>query len=168
MLKKILQSVIDYIYPLFQRFLPYQVYAYLVVGGINTALNIFLYIICYLLLLPKEGVVFNGFVFESYTISLVIAFVITVPTGYWLAKEFAFTHSKNNDPATAKQAMKYVLVVLQGLGSDYLLLKGLIVIAGMNPTPAKIVSTITILTMNYLLQKYFTFREKPTPTQRFV
>lgn len=159
MLKKLIQYFLDLIYPLFKKVMPFQVYAYLAVGAANTALNIILFAVLYQFVLPAEGITLNGFTIASYTISLLIAFLITVPTGFWLAKHFAFNQSSSEEKS-GKQLGKYFLVVLQGLGSDYLILKGLIVFFNMHPTVAKIISTTIVLTMNYLLQKYFTFKEK--------
>jgi len=159
MLKKNIHYMLKLFYPLFQKVLPYQTYAYLSVGTVNTAINILLYAIFYQVVLPKGEIHIYGINMESYTISLIVAFLATVPTGFWLSKHFAF----NQNPvvgSTIRQLGKYFLVVLQGLGSDYILLVSLIHIAGLHPTIGKIVSTVIVLTINFLLQKYFTFRIK--------
>jgi putative flippase GtrA len=160
MLKKVILQFLQIFYPLFKKLMPYQLYAYLAVGAINTVLNIALFAFFYQLVLPKEGCMLMGNNIASYTISLLMAFAITVPTGYWLAKHFAFNDQKVVDDASAKQLGKYFLVVLQGLLSDYLIMKGLIVFCKLEPTVAKIISTVIVLTFNYLLQKYFTFKTK--------
>jgi putative flippase GtrA len=159
-MKKVIQWGLDFIYPIFKNFLPYQIYAYLAVGAINTALNIALFAIFFQFVLPKSGIVINGFPLASYTVSLLIAFMITVPTGFWLAKYFAFNEESSNRKKSGQQLFKYFLVVLQGLGTDYLLMKGLIVFLEIYPTVAKVISTVIVLTLNYLLQKYFTFAAK--------
>jgi putative flippase GtrA len=110
--------------------------------------------------LPQSGVVIAGYVVASYTVSLLIAFMITVPTGFWLAKYFAFGRQDQNSQKSGLQLFRYFLVVLQGLGTDYLIMKGLIVFIGLYPTIAKIISTVLVLTLNYLLQKHFTFKVK--------
>lgn len=157
MLKTFIQWGIDLVYPVFRRVLPFQLYAYLAVGAINTVLNIALFAIFYQLVLPTAGFVINGAAVASYTVSLLLAFALSVPTGFWLAKHFAFRQEGDADEQNAQKLGKYFLVVLQGLGSDYLILKGLIVLLNVQPTIAKIVSTVIVLTANYLLQKYFTF-----------
>ena len=159
MIRSLIQTVLDIFYPLFERFFPYDVYAYLAVGAANTALNIFLFAICYQFVLPPEGASFFGFTIASYTISLIVAFFATIPTGFWLAKHFAFKSGAGTG-RTGRQLGKYFLVVLQGLGSDYLLLVGFILLAGFHPTLAKVVSTVIVLSVNFLLQKYFTFQVK--------
>ncbi|MBB5634971.1 putative flippase GtrA [Pedobacter cryoconitis] len=158
MIKQIINYFLRLFYPLFRRFMPYMVYAYLAVGAINTLLNILLYAWFYLFIIPKSGLVIDGFTIASYTISLVLAFLITVPTGFWLAKTFAFEEAKKLKDDSAKKLGKYFLVVLQGLGSEYLILTGLIIFLNLDPTVAKFISTAIVLTFNYFLQKHFTFK----------
>lgn len=159
-MKKVIQWVLDLIFPIFKRFLPYQVYAYLAVGAINTILNIVLFAVLFQFVLPQSGVVIAGFLVASYTISLLVAFMVTVPTGFWLTKYFAFRREDQNSQKSGRQLYRYFLVVLQGLGTDYLIMKGLIIFVGLYPTIAKIISTVLVLTLNYLLQKHFTFKVK--------
>lgn len=159
-MKKVIQWVLDFIYPVFKKILPYQVYAYLAVGAINTVLNIVLFAIFFQFVLPKTGILAGGFLVASYTISLLMSFITTVPTGFWLAKNFAFNGDNQNRQRSGQQLFKYFLVVLQGLGTDYLIMKGLIILLGLYPTIAKIISTVLVLTSNYILQKHFTFKAK--------
>jgi putative flippase GtrA len=148
------------LYPVFKKWLPYQVFAYLAIGALNTLLNIVLFAVFYQIILPEPGITVNNYLVASYTIALMIAFVLTVPTGFWLSKNFAFIDAANNVKENKKQFGKYFLVVLQGLGSDYLIMKTLIVFLGIYPTVAKVISTVIVLTLNFLLQKYFTFKNK--------
>ena len=154
-----IEGFLRLLYPLFKKWLPYEVYAYLAVGAINTALNIILFAVLYEIILPKQGFSIQGFNIASYTIALLIAFFVTIPTGFWLSKNFAFKDAASGTKRTTNQLFKYILVVGQGLGSDYLILKALILFLSMQPTIAKIFSTVIVLTVNFLLQKYFTFRK---------
>ncbi|WP_296703388.1 GtrA family protein [Algoriphagus sp.] len=157
-LKKGIESFLQFFYPIFKKWLAYDVYAYLAVGAINTALNILLFAILYEFILPKDGWILADYLIASYTLALLISFFATIPTGFWLSKNFAFKSASSETKKTTKQLFKYILVVGQGLGSDYLILKGLIVFFEMEPTVAKIFSTVIVLTVNFLLQKYFTFK----------
>ncbi len=158
-IRRLIQAVLDFFYPIFEKLFPFDMYAYLAVGAGNTALNIVLFALCYQFILPPEKVNICGLQIASYTVSLIFAFIATVPTGFWLAKHFAF-RSKSIPGQSFKQLGKYFLVVLQGLGSDYLLLIGFILLAGFHPTMAKLLSTLIVLSVNFLLQKYFTFQVK--------
>lgn len=158
-MKKIILASLDILYPLFKRFMSKSVYQYLALGAVNTVLNVFLFILFYQFILSSKEYRIFGFSIESYTLSLLYSFLITLPTGYWFAKHFAFSET-SGDQATAKTFSKYFIVVVQGLVSDYLLLKFLIEIAHLNPSLAKTLSTLIVLTVNYLLQKHFTFKSK--------
>jgi putative flippase GtrA len=161
MLKKIIQQLLNLFYPLFKKFMPFQVYAYLAVGGANTLFNIGLFTVCYLWLSASPVYI------ASFNISLlaveiatIISFIASVFTGFWLSKNFAFTDAVNEKKETTKQFGKYSFVALQGQFSDYLITKGLIVAFGINATIAYVASTVIMLVINFFLQKYYTFRVK--------
>ena len=158
LLVKGIEAFLRFFYPIFKKWMNYQVYAYLAVGAINTALNIFIFAALYEWVLPKAGYDIQGYNVASYTVALIIAFFATIPTGFWLSKNFAFK-TETKTKKTGFQFFKYFLVVGQGLGSDYLLLKAQVVLLEMEPTLAKIISTVVVLTVNFLLQKYFTFKK---------
>jgi len=150
MLKKFILQLLNLFYPLVKRFIPFRVYAYLAVGAANTVFNIALFALLYVALTKTILAV------EAAT---VISFTITVVTGFWLSKNFAFTDAGNEKKETQKQFGKYFLVSLQGQFSDYLITKGLIVFLLINPVAAYFISTFIILVLNYFLQKYYTFRK---------
>lgn len=151
MLKKIILRLLSFFYPLVKKFIPFHIYAYLAVGAANTVLNISLFAILYLLLQSTV------FALEAATI---ISFGITVITGFWLNRTFAFTDAANEKKEINRQFSRYFLVSLQGQFTDYLLTKGFVVILFFNPLLAYFISTAIMLTLTYFLQKYFTFRSK--------
>lgn len=131
--------------------MPFQVYAYLAVGAANTVLNIGLFAILYLALSA------TAFSVEAATF---FSFAITVLTGFWLNKNFAFPYAGNEKKETSKQFGKYFLVSVQGQFSDYLITKGLIVFLRIKPVPAYFISTLIMLALTFFLQKHYTFRAK--------
>lgn len=151
MLKNFIHQLLKFFYPVVKKLMPYQVYAYLAVGTANTVLNIGLFIGLYLILHH------TAFAVEMATS---ISFIITVLTGFWLNKNFAFTQAGNEKKETQKQFGKYFLVSLQGQFSDYLITKALIIFLNINPGIAYIISTVIMLTITYFLQKHFTFSVK--------
>ncbi len=151
MLKNIIHTLLKFFYPLVKKLIPYQLYAYLAVGAANTVLNIGLFTVLFLTL--DSSVI-------AVEVATTISFSITVITGFWLTKNFAFTSASNDKAATKKQFGKYFFVALQGQFSDYLITKGLIVVVLLHPTLAYLLSTFIMLILNYFLQKYFTFRNK--------
>lgn len=149
MIKYFIQQWLKLLYPLVKKLMPFQIFAYLAVGAANTVFNIVLFSALYLAL---SKTIF------AVEIATVISFLITVLTGFWLSKNFAFNATADGKNETQKQFGKYFLVSLQGQFSDYLITKGLILFLGLNPVIAYFISTFIMLTINYFLQKYFTFR----------
>jgi len=167
-MKTIIEYFLNLFFPLFKEKLSYQVYAYLAVGAANTVLNILIFALFLEFILPQNNVLFLGFSFASYTIGLLVAFFLTIPTGFWLSKNFAFINKTKTHIKVGGQIRKYFAVVLQGLCSDYLILKGLIIFIGLHPTPSKIISTVIVVTLNFYLQKYYTFKGHSSEKIEFV
>ena len=150
MLKRCIQQLLDFFYPVVKRLMPFSVYAYLVVGAANTVLNIGLFVLFMY--------VFSGTLL-ALEVSTVISFVFTVVTGFWLNRNFAFSGSGERCSETQQQFGRYALVALQGQFSAYVLTKVMTVLLSVNASVAYFVTTVIMLTLNYFLQKYFTFRK---------
>lgn len=151
MLYKLIRQLLKYFYPLFSRWLPYQVYAYLAVGAANTIFNISLFAIVYNSTKDISSL--------AVEIATVVSFTISAVTGFWLNKHFAFTQADNEKRATGKQFTKYVLIAVQGQISAYLLTKGMVNFLLIDASVAYLLTAIIMLTINYFLQKHITFRK---------
>jgi putative flippase GtrA len=162
MIKRYILQLLNFVYPLVKKLVPFQVYAYLAVGAANTMLNIALFAAFYWLIAASISISIAGFKLHTLAVEIatIVSFFITVITGFWLSKNFAFTGAGNEKKEKAKQFGKYFLVSLQGQFSDYLITKGLIVLLQVNPVLAYLISTFIMLTINYFLQKYYTFKAK--------
>jgi putative flippase GtrA len=162
MLKNTIQFFLNLFYPIFKKILSFKVYAYLAVGAANTLFNIGLFTLFYLLIFHSSGWVISGFNLNilSVEIATVISFLLSVVSGFWLSKNFAFTDASNEKNEKKKQFGKYFLVSLQGQFSDYLITKGLIIFLAIEPTIAYLISTFIMLIINFFLQKYYTFKVK--------
>lgn len=151
MLYRLIRQLLKYFYPLFSRWLPYQVYAYLAVGAANTIFNIGLFAIVYNSTKNSPSL--------AVEIATVVSFTISAITGFWLNKHFAFTQADNEKRATGKQFTKYVLIAVQGQISAYLLTKGMVSFLLIDASVAYLLTAIIMLTINYFLQKHITFRK---------
>ncbi len=160
MVQFLIRQLLKFFYPIVKKVMPFQVYAYLAVGAANTLLNIILFAGCYSLLVATGGITIAGLHLNKLAVEIatIISFAITVATGFWLSKNFAFTDASNEKKEKAKQFGKYFLVSLQGQFSDYLITKALIVLLLIKPIVAYFISTFIMLLLNYFLQKYFTFK----------
>ncbi len=162
MIKKIISNFLELFFPMFKNIMPFQVYAYLSVGAANTLFNIGMFTLFYLLISTSPGLFVLGVdcKYLAVEIATIISFLLSVISGFWLSKNFAFTDASNDKAEKIKQFGKYFLVSLQGQFSDYLITKALIIFLFLEPTIAYLISTFIMLILNYFLQKYFTFKVK--------
>jgi putative flippase GtrA len=164
MIKQFINQVLELFYPLMKRWMPFQVFSYLLVGAANTILNIALFILCFHTLTLSDNIFMQKVALELATI---ISFGLTVISGFWLSKNFAFREASYEKNESKKQFGKYALVSLQGQFSDYLITKGLVLFLFFHPSIAYCISTIIMLILNYFLQKYFTFRSSKILTDKY-
>lgn len=150
MVQKSILLLLNIGYVFLKRLLPYQVYAYLFVGALNTVLNVLLFMLCYQLFVNHSMAV---------EISTMIALLVTILTGFWLQKNFVFGTQQEEKKHGSKQLIRYSLVALNGQITAYILTKTMILVLYLNASLAYILTTIFMLALNYFLQKYFTFKK---------
>lgn len=150
MLVNFLYRIANLGFPIVKRLMPYQVYLYLFTGALNTFLNMLWFAVFVTLL---------GDYFLSVEVATIIALIVTVYTGFWFSKNFAFKQEEATNIERQNQFKKYVLVAIQGQVSSYLITKVLIVLLSFKPILAYILTAIVMLTTNYFLQKYFSFKQ---------
>ena len=153
--KEFIVTLAEWFYPPFSRILSRQTYLYLVFGGGNTVLDIFLYFIFYNFVLDKQ-ILDLGFVSISpHIAAFVLAFCITFPLGFLLAKYITFTQS---DLKGRVQLFRYGLTVAMCILQNYLFLKLFVEIFGWYPTVSKMITTAIVAVYSYISQKHFTFK----------
>ena len=153
--KEFIVTLAEWFYPPFSRILSRQTYLYLVFGGGNTVLDIFLYFIFYNFVLDKQ-ILDLGFVSISpHIAAFVLAFCITFPLGFLLAKYITFTQS---DLKGRVQLFRYGLTVAMCILQNYLFLKLFVEIFGWYPTVSKMITTAIVAIYSYISQKHFTFK----------
>ena len=158
---KIITKIIDFVYSPFQNCIPRELFRYAACGGGNMVLDWILYFITYNFIVGHDLVYFQLSTFNfqlcltPHIASLCIVFPITLLTGFWLNKYVTFTHSTLH---SARQLMRYILIVAVNLGINYFGLKLLVEHFGWYPTPSKICITLFTIIISFLGQKFFTFR----------
>jgi len=153
MKKSLILFLLKGFYPIFSKVLPFSAYAYLATGAVNTFLNIGLFLLFF-----KISMFSVSTAFLSVEIATVLSFLITVLSGFWMNKNFAFSEASRASKQVQKQFKRYFLVAFQGQFSDYFITKGLILFIYIRPEFAYFMSTIIMLIINYFLQKYYTFK----------
>ena len=156
-MKNLILRIIDFFYPLFSRFMPLQTFRYAACGGGNTVLDIILFHI-FEQRLVKYGVIHIGtFAISSHIAAFIAAFCFTFPTGFYLSRYVVFTESTVRGRI---QLVRYFSLVMACLGLNYMFLKIFIEQMHIQPTWAKIFTSVIVVTFSYLSQKHFTFKVK--------
>jgi putative flippase GtrA len=153
-IKSILEKLIDWFYPLFRRFMPKETFRYAFCGGINTALDIFLFFISYNFILKKQILNLKVLAISPHIASFLMVFPITFTTGFLLSKYVTFTESSLRGRI---QLFRYFVTVFVCIILNYIFLKLFVDICGFYATPSKILTTLLVVVYSYFSQKYFTF-----------
>ncbi|MDP2338146.1 MAG: GtrA family protein [Bacteroidota bacterium] len=148
-------QVIDYFYTPFRTYVSLETFRYAATGGFNTALDIFLYFICYNFILGKHIVDLQIFSVSPHIAAFLIVFPVTFFTGFLLAKYITFTNSEIRGRV---QLIRYMISVSGSIFLNYVFLKILVEYGGLWPTLAKIITTGIVVVYSYFVQKFYTFR----------
>jgi putative flippase GtrA len=161
--KKLIISFIDYFYPPFSRFMPLQTFRYAACGGANTFVDIVMYAIGYNFILHKHDLDLGFFVMKPHIASIIIAFCVSFPTGFFLMRNIVFTQSTLQGRV---QLWRYFVLVVICLFLNYVFIKLFVEQVHIYPTFAKILTTVIVVTFSYLTQKNYTFKAEQVKTKR--
>jgi putative flippase GtrA len=154
-IRDIFNTVIDWSYPIFAKFLPKSTYKYAFNGGINTSFDIFLYFAFYNFILNKQDLNLGLVVISPHIASFLLTFPLTFVSGFLLSKYITFTES---DIRGRVQLVRYGITVLVCIFLNYVFLKLFVEFCGFYPTVSKILTTFFVITYSYFSQKHFTFK----------
>jgi len=150
-----IERFVLWLYPPFKRFMPEQTFKYAATGGMNTAMDIFLFFIFYNFVLKKEIVDLGFYAVSPHIAAFLMSFMFTFPTGFLLAKFISFPGSFLRKRI---QLLRYGMTVMGSIVLNYIFLKIFVEVFGWYPTPSKIVTTLIVILFSYTAQKYFTFK----------
>ncbi len=154
-IRLIIIRIIDYFYTPFRGYIPLETFRYAATGGFNTALDIFLYFVCYNFVLDKQVVDLHIFSISPHIAAFLIVFPITFFTGFLFAKYITFTSSEIKGRT---QFVRYMLAVSGSILLNYIFLKLFVEYVGLWPTLAKVLTTGIVVIYSYFTQKFFTFK----------
>lgn len=155
LLQSFILRCLEFFYPPFKRFLPYETFKYAACGGANTALDIFLYFVTYNYVLDKQALVIGSARIGSHIASFIFVFPVTFCTGFLLSKFITFSQSAIRGRV---QLFRYGVTVLVCIVLNYVFIKIFVEYFGLYPTPAKIFTTVIVVIYSYFSQKHFTFK----------
>jgi len=150
-----LTNIIDFFYPPFKRLMPIQTFRYAACGGGNQLFNIFIFSFSENFIFRKQ-VVHLGFIhLESFVAAVILAFCITFPIGFLLAKYVVFNES---DVRSRHQAVRYIGITAICLFLNYIFMKLFVQVFHWYPTPSYLLTIVIVVTFSYFSQKKFAFK----------
>lgn len=154
-LQQLIIQFIDYFHTPFKKIIPLETFRYAATGGFNTALDIFLYFICYNFVIDKQVLDLKIVSISPHIAAFLIVFPVTFFTGFLFAKFITFTSSELRGRI---QLIRYMIAVSGSIFLNYVFLKLLVEFGGLWPTLAKIITTGIVVIYSYFIQKFFTFK----------
>jgi putative flippase GtrA len=154
-MKNLINSLLDFFYPFFSRFMAKQTFRYAACGGGNTVLDILIYFISYNYILDKQIIHTPMGAVSPHIMAFLMSFLISFPTGYLLNRFIVFPGSTLKGRI---QLFRYFVLVLVCIILNYVFIKLFVEQFGIYPTVAKILTTVIVISFSYLTQKHFTFK----------
>ncbi len=136
--------------PVLGKFLSYEVFFYVIVGVLTTAVNYLVYFLARLLFTDDPGIV----------ISNVIAWLAAVTFAYLTNKVFVFDSPAWDAKTVLSESLPFFFGRLLSLLFETAFLYLLVTVFRMNEFLTKILAGIIVLTANYFLSKFVVFRRK--------
>ena len=150
-----LTNIIDVFYPPFRRLMPLQTFRYAACGGGNTLMGLTVYYISFHYIFTKENADFGLMVLKPHNAALFISFTFSFLVGFLLNKYVVFTSSIMRGRI---QLFRYFLSFFLNLVVNYFLLKLFVETWNLEAFTAQVITTFIIVTLSYLTQKHFTFK----------
>lgn len=144
----------DKIYNLIKKFLNKETISYLIFGVLTTIINIVVFWFA-----ERE----LAFIMSEDAASLVgnvIAWVISVAFAFVTNKLFVFESKSMAFKVVMAELTGFVIARLLSLAFDEGFMFVAIVLLGMNSLLAKIISNVFVVIINYVLSKFFIFKNK--------
>jgi putative flippase GtrA len=151
-----LTSILDLFFPIFRKFMPLETYRYAACGGINTAVGLFTYFISYRFVFAGTVVELPFFAFKPHVAALISSAVVSFCLGFILNKYIVFTSSVLRGRI---QLIRYLLTFLFNIILNYVMLKLLVEHMYWDAVYGQLVTTILVVIVGYISQKYFSFRK---------
>lgn len=157
-----IERFVLWFYPPFKRLMSEQTFKYAATGGMNTALDIFLYFVFYNFVLKREILELGFCAISPHIAAFFMSFIFTFPIGFLLAKFISFPGSYLRKRI---QLIRYGLTVIGSIVLNYIFLKLFVESFGIYPTPSKIMTTFIVIIFSYISQKHFTFKIENTSSK---
>jgi hypothetical protein len=81
-ISKLILDLIDWVYPIFKKFMPLKTFRYAACGGANTVLDILLFFVSYNYILAKQPQHIGWLTISPHIASFMISFCVTFRIGF--------------------------------------------------------------------------------------
>lgn len=162
-IKEGILGLLDFFYPVFQKFMPLQTYRYAACGGVNTITNLGLYFISYNFILSHHDLHLGFITFKAHIAALFISLLVTFPIGFYLSMFVVFHGSYLKRRV---QLFRYSLVIVGCLIINYICLKIFVEKFHWFPTPSQVITTFIVILFSYFSQRHFSFRSESAATDK--
>ncbi len=156
-LKHRIESLALIFYKPFHKLIPKTLFLYAFFGAANLFLDITLYYISFHYVLNEKIIHIGSVAISPHIAAFLCAFCVTFPLGFLSMRHIVFKAAA--DTEARKQAFRYFMVVIMNIILNYMLLKILVEHFHIYPTPSKMLTAVVVVTITYLVQKRFTFKE---------
>jgi putative flippase GtrA len=150
-----LRRVIDFFYPLFEKYVTLQFFRYGLTGTINLLFDWFLYFLIYNFVLQHKMLNLGIVTLSSHIAAMTIKMPIVLISGFLLQKYVTFYSSSLKSRI---QLFRYTTVFLINLFINYLGLKILVDRLDFWPTPSNMIVSVLTIVISYFSQKHYTFK----------
>ena len=153
----ILTKCIDYFHPPFKRIMPVVTFRYAVCGSVNTMLGLIMYYIFYHFVFNQSVFELGFIAFKPHIAALLVSGSFTFCFGFVLNKFLVFVESNIKGRV---QLFRYFLSFAFNLFFNFVVLKLLVEVCKWGAFVSQVATTILVILISYITQKYFTFRTK--------
>jgi putative flippase GtrA len=151
----LITSFIDFFHPPFKKWMPLQTFRYAACGGGNTVLGFLIYTLGFTVIFNGKVFDFGVYALKPHVASLLLAFIINFPVGFFLMKYVVFVDSNLKGRV---QLFRYFFVFLSNLVLNYFILKLMVEYLQWNAIFSQVLATAIVILTSYILQRYFTFK----------
>jgi putative flippase GtrA len=151
----IIQRIIDFFYPPFQKYLNIQLFRYGLTGAGNLLFDWFLYFLIYNFVLHHQMLNLGIVTLSSHIAAMSIKIPIVLFSGFLLQKYVTFS---NSNLSGKTQLIRYSTVFLINLSINYSGLKILVDVLKLWPTPSNMIISILTIFLSFFLQKNYSFK----------